>query len=79
MNMCALARRHQDTICPLCLTVSQYLVLDRDGGADHQDGGPDHPDGGPDHQDDGADHLDGGADHRDGGPNHRDHGTCQAQ
>ena len=72
MNMCALARRHQDTICPLCLTVSQYLVLDRDGGADHQDGGPDH-------QDDGADHLDGGADHRDGGPNHRDHGTCQAQ
>ena len=72
MNMCALARRHQDTICPLCLTVSQYLVLDRDGGADHQDGGPDHPDGGPDHQDDGADH-------RDGSPNHRDHGTCQAQ
>ena len=72
MNMCALARRHQDTICPLCLTVSQYLVLDRDGGPDHQDGGPDH-------QDDGADHQDDSADHRDGNHNHRDHGTCQAQ
>ena len=70
--MCALARRHQDTICPLCLTVSQYLVLDRDGGPDHQDGGPDH-------QDDGADHQDDSADHRDGNHNHRDHGTCQAQ
>ena len=72
MNMCALARRHQDTICPLCLTVSQYLVLDRDGGADHQDDGPDH-------QNDGADHQDDSADHRDGNHNHRDHGTCQAQ
>ena len=72
MNMCALARRHQDTICPLCLTVSQSPVLDRDGGADHQDGGADHQDGGPDNQDDGADHLD-------GGPNHQDHRTCQAQ
>ena len=70
--MCALARRHQDTICPLCLTVSQSPVLDRDGGADHQDGGADHQDGGPDNQDDGADHLD-------GGPNHQDHRTCQAQ
>ena len=48
--MCALARRHQDTICPLCLTVSQYPVLDRDGGADHQDDGADHQDGGPNHQ-----------------------------
>ena len=72
MNMCALARRHQDTICPLCLTVSQYLVLDRDGGPDHQDGVADHQDGGPDNQDEGADHLD-------GGPNHQDHRTCQAQ
>ena len=61
--MCALARRHQDTICPLCLTVSQYLVLDRDGSADHQDGGPDHQDSGPENQEDGADHLDGGPNH----------------
>ena len=72
MNMCALARRHQDTICPLCLTVSQSPVLDRDGGADHQDGGADHQDGGPDNQDDGADHLD-------VGPYHQNHRTCQAQ
>ena len=79
MNMCALARRHQDTICPLCLTVSQSPVLDRDGSADHQDGGPDHQDGGPDHQDDGPDHQDSGANHLYGGANHRDHGTCQAQ